>query len=74
MKRTLIAAAALATLSGPVVAQGMGKDQLANYLGVDASQYSLAQLVQLKNAATESGNEGIVNIDGMRVNAENWAK
>lgn len=78
MKRFLISAAAVAataaTLAGPAMAQNMGKAQLAANLGVDPEQFTLAQLIQLKDAATKMGNDSVVVIDGMRVDAEQWTR
>lgn len=78
MKRFLISAAAVAvtaaTLAGPAMAQNMGKTQLAANLGVDPAQYTLEQLIQLKNAASKMGNDAVVVIDGMRINADHWSR
>ncbi len=70
MKRTLIAAATVLTLASPALAMNGGAAQLAAELGVAPGQFTLAQLVQLKNASEKSGNDAVVVIDGVRIDTQ----
>ena len=58
MKRTLIAALAVAAISGPALAS----DSLARSLGVDAGVYTTAQLVELKAAKADDNHVRIRQI------------
>ena len=70
MTRTLIAALAAATFAAPALAN----DQLARSLGVEPGVYTTAELIQLKDAAEVSDNEGTVFFgDGFAFNASNGA-
>lgn len=60
MKKILVTLIAL-TAAAPALAN----DQLARSLGVEPGQYTLSQLVALKDAATRTGNEAVVNLDNV---------
>jgi len=60
MKKILLAAVALSA-----AAPAFASDQLARSLGVEPGQYTLSQLVALKDAATRSGNEATVNLSNI---------
>ncbi|WP_425051986.1 hypothetical protein [Psychromarinibacter sp. S121] len=59
--KTIIAAALALTAASPVLAN----DQLARSLGVEPGQYTLEELVVLKGAASEDGNEGRVYLNNL---------
>ncbi|KKM00107.1 hypothetical protein LCGC14_1807740 [marine sediment metagenome] len=72
--KTLLTAAAAATAFAaaiPATAQPVSQSeaQLARSLGVDAGQFSLNQLVKLKNLSTEDRSEAMNRIDFVRDNA-----
>ena len=55
--KTIILSAALAAF---VAAPSFANDQLARSLGVEPGVYTLSQLIELKDAAEQTGNEGSV--------------
>ncbi len=59
--KTIIAAALALTVASPVLAN----DQLARSLGVEPGQYTLEQLVAIKAAQDESGNDARVNLENL---------
>ncbi|WP_425051985.1 hypothetical protein [Psychromarinibacter sp. S121] len=59
--KTIIAAALALTVASPVLAN----DQLARSLGVEPGQYTLEQLVAIKAAQDESGNDARVNLKNL---------
>ena len=56
--KTIIATVIALSAAAPAVAN----DQLARNLGVEPGQYTLEQLVALKNASTQEGNDSRVNL------------
>ena len=59
--KTFLAAVVALTAASPVLAN----DQLAESLGVEPGQYTLEQLVALKGAQDESGNEARVTLNNI---------
>ncbi|TCP41685.1 hypothetical protein [Rhodovulum marinum] len=57
MKRLAITTALILSAAAPAMAQS----QLERQLGVPAGEYTLSQLVQLKSAAEQTGNDGAVH-------------
>ena len=59
--KSIIAAALALTAASPVLAN----DQLARSLGVEPGEYTLEELVVLKGAASETGNEARVYLGNL---------
>ena len=55
--KTIILSAALALTAA---APSFANDQLARSLGVEPGVYTLSQLIEIKDAAEQTGNEGAV--------------
>ncbi|MGC9420421.1 MAG: hypothetical protein ACP5EN_15770 [Rhodovulum sp.] len=60
MKRLAITTALILSAAAPAMAQS----QLERQLGVPAGEYTLAQLVELKSAAEQTGTDGFVYFKG----------
>ena len=70
IRKTFLAAAALAALATPSLADA-GKDQYAAALGVDSNLYTMSELIRLDDAISENDRttvEWIVN-GGLKANA-----
>ena len=60
MKTLIITSIVALGFAAPVMAQS----QLEKSVGAQAGEFTLSQLAQLKNAASDSGNDAVVFING----------